>query len=54
MKKKLSKREERLIAEHNAKMKIISDTAKANGMSEATLWYAARFGIIGMPWVVKR
>lgn len=51
MKKKISKYQKQLIKEHNAKMKIISDTANANKISEATLYYAAQFGIIGIPWI---
>ena len=43
-----------MIKEHNAKMKIIHDTAKANGLSGALLYYAAQFGIMGIPWIVKR
>lgn len=46
-------RRERLIKEHNAKMKIISATAQANGLSEATLFYAAQFGIYGIPWITE-
>lgn len=52
--KKLTKHQKKLIKEHNAKMKIIHDTAKANGLSGALLYYAAQFGIMGIPWVVKK
>lgn len=41
-----------MIAKHNAEMKIISDTARVTGISRAALFYAAHFGIIGMPWVI--
>lgn len=51
---KLSNSQKRLIKKHNAKMKVISDTAKANGISQATLFYAAQHKIIGIPWIIKK
>lgn len=53
MSKKLSKRQKKLIDEHNTQMKIVSDTAKVNGLSQSLLYYAAHFGIIGIPWIVR-
>lgn len=44
--------QKKLIREHNAKMKIINDTANENGLSGAVLTYAAYFGIIGIPWKI--
>lgn len=46
--------EAKIIRDHNAKMKIIHDTAKANGLSGALLYYAAQFGIMGIPWIINR
>lgn len=51
MKKKLTWHQKMLIEKHNAEMKIIAGTAKSTGISQATLFYAAQLGIIGMPWV---